>query len=65
MKPPYRADQVGSLLRPAKLREARSKLKRGGDELREIENACIKEAVSKQEAVGLSVVTDGEMRRDY
>ena len=65
MKPPYRADQVGSLLRPAKLREARMKLKRDSQELREIENAYIEEAVRKQEAVGLQAVTDGELRRDY
>ena len=64
MKPPYRADQVGSLLRPAKLREARLKLKRDSHELTEIENACIAEAVKKQEAVGLQAVTDGELRRD-
>ena len=65
MKPPFRADQVGSLLRPARLREARAKLKRDSNELREIENACIQEAVGKQEAVGLQAVTDGEMRRDF
>ena len=63
MKPPFRADQVGSLLRPAKLREARMKLERGGDELKEIENACIKEAVARQEAIGLQAVTDGDLRR--
>ena len=63
--PPYRADQVGSLLRPAKLREARLKLKRGSDELAQIEDACIEEAVRKQEAIGLQAVTDGELRRDY
>jgi 5-methyltetrahydropteroyltriglutamate--homocysteine methyltransferase len=65
MKPPFRADHVGSLLRPAKLREARLKLKRGSDELREIENACIQEAVKRQEALGMQAVTDGELRRDY
>lgn len=65
MKPPYRADQVGSLLRPAKLREARLKLQRDSHELREIENTCIEEAVKRQEAVGLQAVTDGELRRDY
>ena len=65
MKPPYRADQVGSLLRPAKLREARLKLKRDSHELREIENTCVEAAVKRQEAVGLQAVTDGELRRDY
>jgi 5-methyltetrahydropteroyltriglutamate--homocysteine methyltransferase len=63
--PPYRADQVGSLLRPAKLHEARKSLQRGGKELQAIEDDCIREAVKKQEAIGLQVVTDGELRRDY
>jgi len=65
MKPPFRADHVGSLLRPTKLRDARLKLKRESNELREIENACIREAVKRQEDLGLQVVTDGELRRDY
>jgi 5-methyltetrahydropteroyltriglutamate--homocysteine methyltransferase len=65
MKPPFRADQVGSLLRPAKLREGRLNLKRDSTELRALEDACIRDAVKQQEAIGLQVVTDGEMRRDY
>jgi len=68
MKPPYRADQVGSLLRPAELAAARTKWKRGelaADQLREIENRAIREAVAKQEAIGLQAVTDGEFRRDW
>jgi 5-methyltetrahydropteroyltriglutamate--homocysteine methyltransferase len=65
MKPPFRADQVGSLLRPANLREARLKFKRDSKQLREIEDLCIREAVKKQEAIGLQAVTDGELRRDY
>jgi len=63
MKPPFRADQVGSLLRPAELAEARRTLK--GPALREIEDRCIREAVRRQEAIGLQSVTDGEMRRDW
>ena len=63
MKPPFRADQVGSLLRPKELAEARKNLK--GEKLREIEDRCIREAIARQEAVGLQAVTDGEMRRDW
>ena len=66
--PPYRADQVGSLLRPAELVEARRKAKQGQLEeraLREIEDRCIRAAVAKQESIGLQAVTDGELRRDY
>jgi 5-methyltetrahydropteroyltriglutamate--homocysteine methyltransferase len=63
MKPPFRADQVGSLLRPKELADARKNLK--GDELRKVEDRCIKEAIAKQEAIGLQAITDGEMRRDW
>ena len=63
MKPPFRADQVGSLLRPKELAEARKTLK--GDRLKEIEDRCISDAIAKQEAVGLQAITDGEMRRDW
>src|SRR5690349_17254992 len=65
MKPPFRADQVGSLLRPPELAEARGRYKRGSPELREIENQAIEKAVRKQEAIGLESITDGEMRRDW
>ena len=65
MNPPFRADQVGSLLRPAKLRDARLNLERGGAALDEIENECIRQAVRRQQDIGLQAVTDGEMRRDY
>ncbi|MGE5792756.1 MAG: 5-methyltetrahydropteroyltriglutamate--homocysteine S-methyltransferase [Bacteroidota bacterium] len=67
-KPPFRADHVGSLLRPPELREARAKAKRGelpAAAVTEIEDACIREAVAKQEAIGLEAVTDGEFRRDW
>jgi 5-methyltetrahydropteroyltriglutamate--homocysteine methyltransferase len=67
-KPPFRADQVGSLLRPAELREARAAAMRGRIDraaLREVEDRCIRAVVAKQEAVGLSGITDGEFRRDW
>jgi 5-methyltetrahydropteroyltriglutamate--homocysteine methyltransferase len=66
--PPFRADHVGSLLRPPELREARAAAKKGAidrETLREVEDRCIRAAVSKQEAVGLSGITDGEFRRDW
>jgi methionine synthase II (cobalamin-independent) len=66
--PPFRADHVGSLLRPAALHEARAKAKAGRiepAELRAVEDRCIREAVARQESLGLRVVTDGEYRRDF
>ena len=66
-RPPFRADQVGSLLRPARLAEARQKYADSGvsaDELKAVEDECIRDAVAKQEAVGLRAVTDGEFRRN-
>jgi len=68
MKPPFRAEQVGSLLRPKALAEARQRWKQGrleGAALREIEDRAIEEAVARQEAVGLESITDGEFRRDW
>jgi 5-methyltetrahydropteroyltriglutamate--homocysteine methyltransferase len=69
-KPPYRADHVGSLLRPASVAEARKKFYTDAptitaDELREIEDAAIADAIKMQEDVGLQVVTDGEYRRYF
>ena len=69
-KPPYRADHVGSLLRPARVAEARKKFYTDAptitaDELREIEDAAIADAIKMQEDVGLQVVTDGEYRRYF
>lgn len=58
-----RADQIGSLLRPARLLEARARLEVGSPELREIEDRAITEAVERQIAIGLPVVVDGEFRR--
>jgi 5-methyltetrahydropteroyltriglutamate--homocysteine methyltransferase len=59
--PPYRADHVGSLLRPKKLREAFRTL--AGPALRAAQDACIREVVKLQKECGLEVVTDGEFRR--
>jgi 5-methyltetrahydropteroyltriglutamate--homocysteine methyltransferase len=67
-KPPFRADHVGSLLRPPELAEARQKWKRGelaADQLRLVEDKAIREAVALQQSVGLKGITDGEFRRDY
>ncbi|MDR3524871.1 MAG: 5-methyltetrahydropteroyltriglutamate--homocysteine S-methyltransferase [Acetobacteraceae bacterium] len=67
-RPPFRADHVGSLLRPVALREARAKRVLGelsAEVLREIENACIVDAIKKQESIGLRASTDGEYRRAY
>jgi 5-methyltetrahydropteroyltriglutamate--homocysteine methyltransferase len=58
----YRADVVGSLLRPAWLKEARA-ARIGPQQLKWIEDRAIDEALAQQEALGLEVVTDGELRR--
>ena len=61
-----RNDVVGSLLRPTKLKDARNQYDEGKltiEQLREIEDQAIREAVKLQESIGLSVVTDGEYRR--
>ncbi len=65
--PPFRADQVGSLVRPASLLQARAdfaaqKIDAAG--LRAAEDAAIRAAVAMQEEIGLMVVTDGEFRRE-
>ncbi|HLK23718.1 MAG TPA: 5-methyltetrahydropteroyltriglutamate--homocysteine S-methyltransferase [Caulobacteraceae bacterium] len=67
-RPPFRADHVGSLLRPPLLLAARERAARGEiarAELREVEDAAIREAVAMQEGLGLRSVTDGEFRRTY
>src|ERR1700750_91464 len=64
--PPFRADHVGSLLRPPALLQAREDFKDGridADELRGIEDEAIRDVVRKQEEVGLRSATDGEFRR--
>jgi 5-methyltetrahydropteroyltriglutamate--homocysteine methyltransferase len=64
VKPPFRADQVGSLLRPPELAAARhGKLPK--EKIREAEDRAIREIVKKQEAIGLEAITDGEFRRDW
>ena len=66
--PPFRADHVGSLLRPKELQAARAAWKAGAlplDALREVEDRCIAAAVAKQEEIGLRAATDGEYRRAY
>jgi 5-methyltetrahydropteroyltriglutamate--homocysteine methyltransferase len=68
MRPPFRADHVGSLLRPTELKEAREKRKQGkisAEELKHIEDRSIRNAVAMQEAAGLQSVTDGEFRRAF
>ena len=62
MRPPFRADHVGSLLRPAELRKARADK---SPRLKEIEDREIRRAVAMQEAAGLRSVTDGEFRRAF
>jgi 5-methyltetrahydropteroyltriglutamate--homocysteine methyltransferase len=65
-QPPFRADHVGSLLRPQALLLAREAHKRGridAKELRTIENEAIRKVVAMQEDIGLQSVTDGEFRR--
>ncbi len=66
--PPFRADQVGSLLRPERLLTARAAHQKGelsAADLRTVEDECIREAVALQEAAGLNGITDGEYRRTY
>ena len=65
---PSRADHVGSLLRPSRLKSARADFEHGridADALRRIEDQCIREVVARQEAIGLQAVTDGEFRRSW
>ncbi|MFO1114781.1 MAG: 5-methyltetrahydropteroyltriglutamate--homocysteine S-methyltransferase [Beijerinckiaceae bacterium] len=68
IRPPFRADQVGSLLRSAPLKEARDKRAKGqisAAELTAIEDVEIKKIIAKQEAIGLEGITDGEFRRSW
>ena len=73
-KPPFRADHVGSLLRPEKLKQARERFlgpqtptsnigPHDDPRLRAVEDECVREVVALQEAIGLRAVTDGEFRR--
>jgi 5-methyltetrahydropteroyltriglutamate--homocysteine methyltransferase len=66
--PPFRADHVGSYLRPQRLLDARTAAGEGrlsAEGLRAVEDACIREVACRQEEVGLRGVTDGEFRRAY
>ena len=67
-KPPFRADHVGSLLRPAALKKAREQRAKGEmtpAQLKEIEDREIERVIRKQEEVGLQSITDGEFRRSW
>ena len=63
---PFRADHVGSLLRPGALMDARERYQNGqisADDLRKVEDDAVRDAVAFQEKVGLHGITDGEYRR--
>jgi 5-methyltetrahydropteroyltriglutamate--homocysteine methyltransferase len=67
-KPPFRADHVGSLLRPAELRQARERRAKGeidAGALKAVEDRAIEDVIKKQEAAGLQSITDGEFRRSW
>ena len=66
-EPPFRADHVGSLLRPKELLKAREDHAAGridSDELRGLEDEAIREVIARQEEIGLQSATDGEFRRE-
>jgi 5-methyltetrahydropteroyltriglutamate--homocysteine methyltransferase len=68
LDPPFRADHIGSLLRPPSIHEARAAVASGelsGEELRAIEDREIADAVVKLEATGMRSTTDGEFRRQW
>jgi len=68
MKAPFRADHVGSLLRPHELHDLREKVRFGkgsAPELKALEDRLIREVVKLQEDLGLPSITDGEFRRDW
>src|SRR5450631_2515508 len=67
-RPPFRADHVGSLLRPLPLKQARAQRERGeitGDRLKAVEDREIAAVIKRQEELGLKAVTDGEFRRAF
>jgi 5-methyltetrahydropteroyltriglutamate--homocysteine methyltransferase len=64
--PPFRAEHIGSLIRPKRLREARDAWAQGKlelDRLQDIEDKCIRDAVAMQERIGMPTISDGEFRR--
>src|ERR1700683_681160 len=65
-RPPFRADHVGSLLRPKQVLQARDEFAAGqitAEQLAEVEDAAILDVIRKQREVGLKTATDGEFRR--
>ena len=65
---PFRADFVGSFLRPAELANARNLHRKGlidDLQLKQVEDKCISELIAKQKAHGLKAITDGEFRRSW
>ena len=67
-KPPFRADHVGSLLRPPALKQARAERERGAiaaAALKAVEDREIEAVIRKQEEIGLKSATDGEFRRAF
>jgi 5-methyltetrahydropteroyltriglutamate--homocysteine methyltransferase len=67
-RPPFRADHVGSLLRPAALKEARAARERGelgAEALKAVEDREIAQVIRRQEEIGLQSITDGEFRRAF
>jgi 5-methyltetrahydropteroyltriglutamate--homocysteine methyltransferase len=67
-KPPFKADIVGSLLRPQAIHDARARRKAGeisAESLWELEAACVRDAVALQRDVGLRVCTDGDYHRRH
>src|SRR5580704_8168437 len=66
--PPFRADHVGSLLRPQRLKNARAQRERGEittQQLKETEDQAIREVIAQEESAGLEGITDGEFRRAF
>jgi 5-methyltetrahydropteroyltriglutamate--homocysteine methyltransferase len=66
-RPPFRADHVGSLLRPPAVLQARDEAAKGeitAEQLKAVEDAAIKDAIKKQGETGLKTATDGEFRRE-
>jgi 5-methyltetrahydropteroyltriglutamate--homocysteine methyltransferase len=67
-RPPFRADHVGSLLRPAAIHEARARRAKGEIDaaaLKAVEDREIERVIQREEAVGLQSITDGEFRRSW
>ncbi len=67
-EPPFRAEHVGSLLRPQEIKDARAKRERGEigvADLKAVEDKAVSRAVAKQQSLGLKTVTDGEYRRSF